>query len=174
MWIQDISSFDKLSDYLPILNGCLCSELIVLFTVFHSFREIPFLNKWYEKFGYGAVFSNILLSMLLIIFSRFVYPYVFHMANVGSFMMVSLGVLLLHNSLFCGILLVLPNHYHTMMTFIQIYISFIEFHIGHVLFFFLSVLLSAHFATYSLHYNIIFLCFDLYFLPFMMYYKSPL
>ena len=36
MLFKNISNFSNIHDYLPILNGCITSDLIILFLVFHG------------------------------------------------------------------------------------------------------------------------------------------
>ena len=47
MIFTDISDFTNVNDYLPILNGAINADLIIIFLVFHGFFQSVFLQKWY-------------------------------------------------------------------------------------------------------------------------------
>ena len=50
MIFKDISNFNNVSDYLPILNGCVNADLFILFLVFHGAFKSVYLKKWYKFF----------------------------------------------------------------------------------------------------------------------------
>ena len=46
MLFKNISNFSNVNDYLPILNGCLNADFIILFLVFHGAFKSFYLKKW--------------------------------------------------------------------------------------------------------------------------------
>ena len=48
--IQNISNFNNMNDYLPILNGCINADLIIIFLVFHGIIKSNYVKKWYKKY----------------------------------------------------------------------------------------------------------------------------
>ena len=46
MIFADISDFNNVNDYLPILNGAITADLTIIFLVFHGVFRSVFLKKW--------------------------------------------------------------------------------------------------------------------------------
>jgi hypothetical protein len=74
MLFKDISNFNKLSDYLPILNGAIFAELLVLFIVYYT----PYFNSrklmdWYETYRLSAVLADVLILVVGLILTRLVF-----------------------------------------------------------------------------------------------------
>ena len=82
MIFADISNFNNVSDYLPIFNGCLNADLVVLFLVFHNVFKSMYLKKWYKRFSLSAVIADILILFIGIIITRFLYKYLFKEFNI--------------------------------------------------------------------------------------------
>ena len=70
----DISNFNKVSDYLPIFNGVLISELFILILVNVGFFKTIFLKKWYLNFSISAVIMDVFILVIgFIPFHKFRY-----------------------------------------------------------------------------------------------------
>ena len=67
MIFGDISNFSNVNDYLPILNGCLNADLIIIFLVFHKIFNSFYLKKWYKTFKLSAVLADVLILVIGII-----------------------------------------------------------------------------------------------------------
>ena len=48
MIFEDISNFNNLNDYLPILNGCINAELIIMNLVLNGVFKSLYLKKSYK------------------------------------------------------------------------------------------------------------------------------
>ena len=46
---KDISNFTNVNDYLPILNGCINADLIIIFLTYHGLFKSSLLKKWYNR-----------------------------------------------------------------------------------------------------------------------------
>ena len=75
---QDISNFSNINDYLPILNGCINTDLTALFLLDVGIIHSKFLDKWYSTYGISASILNILILFIVIIIVRFLYKYIFN------------------------------------------------------------------------------------------------
>ena len=77
MIFKDISNFNNVHDYLPILNGCLNADLIIIFLLFHGVFKSYYLKKWYKKYQLSAVIADVLILVIGIILARFFYKFFF-------------------------------------------------------------------------------------------------
>jgi len=173
MIFKDISNFNNVNDYLPILNGCINADLIVLFLVFHGVFKSLYLKKWYKKYQLNAGLADILILFIGIILTRFFYKYLFTSFSIWKFTSLAVVIQIIHDFLFYFLFKNLPLGYNSMLDFFKEYAK--EVGIGAILgdsFMMISAcLLSSHFATYNLNINIITLVFSVYFLPYMLNYE---
>jgi hypothetical protein len=169
---KDISNFNNVNDYLPILNGCINADLIIIFLVFHNIFKSNYLKKWYHKYQLSAVIADVLILVIGIILSRFFYKFFFDSFNIWKFTALAVCIQIIHDILFYWLFSSLPYGYNEMLDFFKEYAK--EVGVGAILgdsfMMILSCLLSAHFATYSLNANIILLIVSVYFFPYMINY----
>jgi len=169
----DISKFNNVNDYLPILNGCINADLIILFLVFHGVFKSSFLKKWYKKYQLSAVIADVLILFIGIILARFFYKYLFTEFNIWKFTGLSVCIQIIHDFLFYFLFKNLPVGYNSMLDFFKGYAK--EVGVGAILgdsfMMIIACLSSSNFATYSLNLNIITLVVSLYFLPYMLNYE---
>ena len=65
---QNISDFNNVNDYLPILNGCLNVDLMLIFLVYHNIIRSQTLSKWYKKYQLSAVIVDTFILFIVHIF----------------------------------------------------------------------------------------------------------
>ena len=173
MIFKDISNFNNLNDYLPILNGCINADLVVLFLVFHGAFKSVYLKKWYKKYQLNAVLADVLILFIGIILARFLYKYFFDTFNILKFTSLAVCIQIIHDFLFYWMFTSLPVGYNSMLDFFKEYAN--EVGVGAILgdsfMMILACLMSSSFATYSLNVNIITLIISLYFFPYMINYE---
>jgi hypothetical protein len=170
---KDISNFNNLNDYLPILNGCINADLIILLLVFHGVFKSIYLKKWYKKYQLSAVLADVLILVIGIILARFFYKYLFDAFNIWKFTGLAVCIQIIHDLLFYWLFTSLPLGYNSMLDFFKEYAK--EVGVGAILgdsfMMILACLLSSHFATYNLNINIITLIISVYFFPYMINYE---
>jgi len=173
MIFKYISNFNNLNDYLPILNGCINADLLVLFLVFHGAFKSVYLKKWYKKYQLSAVLADVLILVIGIILARFFYKYLFDTFNILKFTSLAVCIQIIHDLLFYWMFTSLPVGYNSMLDFFKGYAN--EVGVGAILgdsfMMIVACLMSSSFATYSLNMNIITLIISLYFFPFMINYE---
>ena len=173
MIFKDISNFNNVSDYLPILNGCINADLVVLFLVFHGAFKSVYLKKWYKKYQLNAVIADVLILFIGIILARFFYKYFFDTFNIFKFTSLAVCIQIIHDLLFYWMFTSLPVGYNSMLDFFKEYAK--EVGVGAILgdsfMMIVACLMSSSFATYSLNMNIITLVISLYFFPYMINYE---
>jgi hypothetical protein len=169
---KDISKFNNTSDYLPIINGCLNADLIIIFLVFHNIFKSSYLKKWYHKYQLSAVIADVLILMIGIILSRFFYKFLFGAFSLWKFTALAVCIQIIHDFLFYWFFKSIPYGYNKMFDFFKEYAKEVGAGaiIGDSFMMLLSCLLSSHFATYTLNVNIILLVVSAYFIPYMINY----
>jgi uncharacterized protein YacL len=172
MIFQDISNFNNVSDYLPILNGCINADLIIIFLLYHGVFKSYYLKKWYKKYQLSAVIADVLILVIGIIIARYLYKYFFGAFNIWKFTGLAVIIQIIHDILFYLFFKTLPRGYNSMLDFFKDYANEVGGGaiLGDSFMMILACLLSSHFATYTLNSNIIVLIFSMYFVPYMINY----
>lgn len=173
MIFNDISNFNNVNDYLPILNGCLNADLIIIFLLYHGIFKSNYLKKWYKKYQLSAVLADVLILVIGIILARFFYKYFFKTFTIWKFTLLAVCIQIIHDILFYLLFKSLPIGYNSMLDFFKEYAK--EVGAGAILgdsfMMIIACLLSSNFATYNLNTNIIVLVISLYFFPYMINYE---
>jgi len=173
MIFKDISNFNNINDYLPILNGCLNADLIIVFLVFHGFFKSAYLKKWYKKFNLSASIADVLILFIGIIIARFLYHFIFTGFNIWLFTLLAICIQIIHDIIFYWFFTSIPVGYNYMLDFFKLYAK--EVGAGAILgdsfMMILACLMTSYFATFSINVNIISLVISCYFLPYMIYYE---
>jgi hypothetical protein len=173
MIFKDITNFTNVNDYLPILNGCINADLIIIFLAFSGVFKSNYLKKWYNKYQLSAVLADVLILFIVIILVRLLYKYLFTSFSIWKFTGLALVIQIIHDILFYFLFSSVPQGYNSMLDFFKMYAKEVGAGaiIGDSFMMILSCLLSSHFATYNINYNIIILVISLYFFPYMINYE---
>jgi len=174
MIFADISNFSNVNDYLPILNGCLNADLIIIFLVFHKIFNSFYLKKWYKTFKLSAVLADVLILVIGIIIARFLYKYIFSDFNIWKFTGLAVCIQIIHDILFYLFFTSVPRGYNFMLDFFNSYAKEVDAGaiFGDSFMMIIACLLSSHFATLGTNRNIILLIISLYFLPYVINYEK--
>jgi hypothetical protein len=169
---QDISNFTKVSDYLPILNGTLNADLIIIFLLYNGAFNSYYLKKWYQKYQLSAALADILILVIGIILARFLYKYFFNSFNIWKFTALALTIQIIHDILFYMFFQSVPLGYNAMLDFFKDYAKEVSYKaiLGDSFMIIIACLLSSYFASLSVNSNIIILVFSVYILPYMINY----
>jgi len=169
----DISKFNNVNDYLPILNGCINADLIIIFLLNHDILKSKLLNIWYKKYQLSAVIADILILVIGIILTRFFYKYFFSSFSILKFTGLAVIIQIIHDILFYYFFKSIPTGYNSMLDFFKEYAKEVKglAILGDSFMMIMSCLLSSYFATFSLNSNLIFLILSVYSLPYMINYR---
>jgi len=172
MIFQNISNFTNVNDYLPILNGCLIADLIIIFLLYHGILKSKLLGKWYQKYQLSAVIADVLILVIGIILARFFYKYFFSSFSIWKFTGLAVTIQIIHDILFYWFFKSVPTGYNAMLDFFKEYAS--EVGVGAILgdsfMMIISCLFSSYYATYSLNSNFTILIVSTYLFPYMINY----
>ena len=171
MIFADISDFNNVNDYLPILNGAITADLTIIFLVFHGVFQSVFLKKWYKIFNLSAIIADVLILVIGLIITRFLYHYVFNQWSIIQFTGLAIFIQIIHDLLFYFIFSITPFKYSYILDFFKKYAEEVSFRaiLGDSFMMFLTCFLSSHFATLNLNLNIISLIINVYFIPYLIY-----
>lgn len=174
MIFANISKFSNINDYLPILNGCLNADLIIIILVFHNIFNSFYLKKWYNTFNLCAVLADVLILVIGIIIARFLYNYIFSEFSIWKFTGLAVSIQIIHDILFYLFFTNVPRGYNYMLDFFNSYAK--EVGAGAILgdsfMMIIACLLSSYFASLGTNGNIIILIISLYYLPYIINYQK--
>lgn len=172
MKLADISNFNKISDYLPILNGSLYADLLVLIIVYYTpYFNSKYLMKWYEEYRLSAVIADVLILVIGIIISRYLYSYFFESFSVIKFTGLVVCIQIIHDILFYLFFNSLPQGKNKMMDLFKDYAKEVNASAiaGDSFMIIIATLSSMYFASGSQNMNIISLIVMVYLLPYILY-----
>lgn len=172
MIFQNISNFYNTSNYLPILNGAINADLIIIFLVYHGIFNSYYLKKWYKIYQLSAVIADVLILVIGMIIARFLYKYLFTSFNIWKFTGLAVIIQIIHDLLFYWFFSSIPVGYNSMLDFFKDYAKEVSGGaiLGDSIMMILTSLLSSYFTSYSLNTNIIILIFSVYLFPYVINY----
>jgi len=165
---KDISNYEKITDYLPILNGVLLVDLAGIQMLIGGIIQSKKLGEWYQTFRLEAVMADVLIIVIGIIVARFIYPFLFKSFSLFSFVLLTVGVQLVHDFGFYLFFQWFPTGKNKMMDVFQEYakevgINAVFFDSGMIA---LASILASWLASFSTNTNIVLLIFILYVFPY--------
>ena len=83
--LKNIVNFSNTSDYLPLLNAVLITDLFVILLLNTNVIKSQVLRKWYSKYNLSAVIADVLIILIGLIITRAIYYYVFETFSLLKF-----------------------------------------------------------------------------------------
>lgn len=168
---KNISNFSNTSDYLPIINGVLVVETIILGLALVKLKHSKYLRYWYKVFGLSAVLAEVTLVTIGIVLTRFVYHYFFKTFSIWTFILLAIAIQITHDLLFYSYLRIIPYNTNLMFDIFKKYTN--ETGVNAIfrnsIIMASSCLFSSYLATQSLNINIINLLVTLYIIPYALH-----
>lgn len=106
---QDISRFSNTTDYLPILNGAILTDIIVIFMAIQGIIKSPALLEWYNSYGISGVLADVLSIVIGILLTRLLYPFFFDTFNILFFLIIAVIIQCIHDLVFSQIFYGIPK-----------------------------------------------------------------
>lgn len=171
MCLGDVSNFNRISDYVPILTAALVVDMAIMALTIAGGVNIRSLNQWYNKFGLAAVIADVLIIVIGIIISRFLYPFLFTKYSLALFLGLALVVQLVHDVLFGLTLTYIPSKKSDMVDVFKDYAkeSGLQILFADAIMVLSTVIIASYLATWSTNSNIIALIVVVYVLPYLLY-----
>lgn len=171
MQFQDISRFANVSDYLPILNGALITDLIVIALAISGFIKSVTLKEWYHKYGLAAVLGDVLILVIGVIIVRAIYFLIFSKFSIVFFVGLAVIVQLIHDLSFAQLMNAIPRGRSMIMDTFKDYGKEmgVLILIADALMIAGTSILGSLLASSSLNTNIIVLIVAIYLVPYFIY-----
>jgi hypothetical protein len=168
---KDISKFNNIGDYLPILSAILIVDIITIVLSYANIIQSKFLRLWYQKFFLSAVLADVLVLFIVVIFARAIYYYIFEKFSIINFILVMLAIQITHDILFYILISIIPRGANKMIDVFQDYAREISYGaiIGDSLMIIAIGLIASYLANFEANINIIILVIFLYLLQFILY-----
>jgi len=168
---KDISNFNNINDYLPILNGTLNTVLLIMFLVLHKYVRSFYLEKWYKTFHLSSIIENVTTLMCIIIVTRYIYNNISYEWNVFCFTLLAVIIMIIYDIVFYLVFSYIPKGYSNIVDFFKKYkseLTYKNISINSIMII-ITCLLSSYFSTLDNNMNIITLISTLFFIPYLLY-----
>jgi uncharacterized protein YacL len=168
---KDISNFNNTNDYLPLFNGALITELIMLFLFNHKIFTSKTLKEWYTKYNLSAIIADVFILVIGFIIVRLIYSSIFSTFSILKFILLLVIVQTIHDILFYFMVINIKRGTNKM---IDTFKDYIKEHnasilIADSLLIISGGLFSSYVANYSTTTNIALLILLIYLIPFFLY-----
>jgi hypothetical protein len=166
-----LANFGNTNDYLPLFNSVLITDLFVLSLLRTNIIKSEVLNKWYSKYNLSAVMADVLIILIVLILARFVYYYVFDTYSLPKFIMVAVGLQVVHDLLFYALFSNVPRGANQMLDTFKDYANEMSYKavIADSGMMVMSCLIASYLVGRNVNTNIIVLISFLYLLPYLLY-----
>ena len=172
---KDISNFSNIGDYLPILNAVLFVDVSGIYLSLNNVIKSKYLRLWYEKFGLLAVLADVLIIVLGIIATRFIYSFFFKSFSIIKFTLIAWILQMIHDILFYVYFSrIVPKGSNTMFDIFKEYAKEVGSSaiFGDSIMIISACFIASGLANYSANLNIILLMFTLYLMSYILNYTS--
>ena len=170
MFFADISKSANLINYVPILTSSIIVDLIVMFITL-NFASSIYLKKWYKTYNLAAVLADVLSVVIGILIARYIYSYFFKKWSIWKFLLIVLGVQIIHDILFYNIFTLIPRGKSAIMDLFKDYAKelggFAIF--GDSLIIIVTVLIASLLASLDIGINLFILAWALYLITYFVY-----
>jgi hypothetical protein len=169
--MSDISNFSNTSDYLPIITGVLITDMLVILLLVLGIIKSKSLKEWYDKYNLSAVLCDVLIIVIGIIIARFAYSYIFSEFSLIKFIILAVGIQIVHDLLFALLFNSIPYGTNKMIDTFKDYGKEVGFKavIADSSMMIVSCVLASYLAKQSTNTNVITLIGSAYLLPYLIY-----
>jgi uncharacterized protein YacL len=169
--LKNIVNFSNTSDYLPLLNAVLITDLFVILLLNTSIIKSQVLRKWYSQYNLSAVVADVLIILIGLIITRAIYYYVFETFSLLKFTILAVIVQIIHDVLFYMFFSSVPRGVNKMLDTFKDYANEVSYKAifadsGMMI---MSCILASYLANRTMNINIIVLISFLYLLPYLLY-----
>ena len=169
--MKHIADFRATGDYLPILNGVLITDLLVIALLLSGLIGSVVLKRWYREFTLAGVIADVLIIVIGIVIARFLYPVIFKEYSLGRFLLLVVAIQVLHDLLFYALVSSIPRGRSRIVDIFRDYGKEVGFQamVADSLMMVSSVLLATFLKQQTLNTNLIVLLLSVYAVPYMIY-----
>jgi hypothetical protein len=168
---KDISQFDNIEDYLPIIVAILIVEVITIVLSFTDITQSAFLKVWYKKYLLSAVLADVSLIFLGFVIARALYYNLFDEFSTFNFILLLVVIQVIHDTLFYITITSIPKGANRIIDILKDYADEISYYaiLGDSAMMISAALIAGYIANFDANTNIIILAFFVYILQFILY-----
>ena len=168
---KNIANFNDTSDYLPILNAVLITDLFVIMLLNSRIIKSAVLRKWYDTYNLSAAIADILIIFIGLIITRAIYYYIFDTFSIVQFTFLAVIVQVIHDILFFIFFKNIPRGFNKMLDTFKDYANEASYRaiLADSCMMVSSCLIASTLANKNLNSNIIVFIVSVYLLPYMVY-----
>ena len=168
----DISHFNRLSDYLPIFNAAILTDVGGIVLLLSKNIESKYLREWYKKYTLSAVIMDVLILVIGAVLARLAYPFFFSSSGFSLIGLAGLAVAIqiTHDILFAVGFNMIPRGKSGIADLFQDYGKEIGVWIlvADAIMMVSTIVFASLFASLSLHTNILLLIGLVYLVPYLL------
>ena len=169
--LKDISNFKNTNDYLPLLNAVLITDLFVILLSNMGIIKSQVLKKWYLKYNLSAVIADVFIILIVLIIARAIYYYIFDTFSLFKFIILAVGLQIIHDVSFYMLFSTIPKGVNNMMDTFKEYAKESSYYAiisdsGMII---MSCLLASYLVNKNKNTNIIVFISCVYLLPYLLY-----
>lgn len=171
MIFKNIANFNNTSDYLPLFNAVLITDLFVISLLNSNVVKSNVLREWYSQYNLSAVIADILIIFIGLIIVRAIYYSVFNEFSIIKFTLLAVTVQIIHDILFYVFFTKVPRGVNRMLDTFKDYAGEVSYKAilsdsGMMI---MASLIASYLAGKTLNLNVIVMIVSLYILPYMLY-----
>ena len=168
---KNIANFNNTNDYISILSAVIITDLIVILLLNINLIKTKSLKSWYNKFNLSAVIADVLVIVLVLILTRYLYYKIFKEFSIIKFIVLALSLQITHDILFYIMITLIPKGSNRMIDVFKEYANEVSYWaiIADSLMMISSSLLAYYFVNLDMNTNIIILIIAIYIIPYMIY-----
>ena len=169
--MKNIANFNNVNDYLPLLNAVLITDLFVILLSNMGIIKSKVLKKWYTQYNLSAVIADVLIILLVLILTRFIYYSIFDTFSLLKFISLAVVLQILHDILFSIFFTIVPRGVNRMIDTFKDYGAEASYKaiIADSCMMIMSCLIATYLVNTNANTNIIVLILSSYLLPYLMY-----
>ena len=171
MIFKNISNFTNTTDYLPILNAAIITDLIVIIRLVLGYINSKTLKTWYNKYGVWSIIADVFSIIIGLIITRFIYPFIFTKYSIVKFCILAVFVQVTHDLLFAWFFQSISKGKSQILDTFKDYANELGpvILLADALMMISTILIGSLLASFSLNTNIIILIISLYIIPYFLY-----
>ena len=168
---KNIADFNNISDYLPLFNAVLITDLFVILLLNMRVIKSQVLKQWYSQYNLSAVIADVLIILIGLIITRALYYYVFETFSILKFTILAVVVQITHDILFYLLFSNIPRGVNKMLDTFKDYAKDVSYSAiladsGMMI---MACLIASYLVNKNTNTNIIVLISFVYLLPYLLY-----
>jgi len=169
--LKNIADFSNVSDYLPLLNAVLITDLFVILLLNTKVIKSNTLQQWYSQYNLSAVMADVLIIIIGLIITRAIYYHIFESFSLLKFIILAVIVQMIHDILFYVFFSNIPRGVNKMLDTFKDYSNEVSYKAiladsGMMI---MASIIASGLVNKNTNTNIIVLISFLYLLPYLLY-----